>query len=135
MDGATRKTEGIHHVGLSVSALDEAASFFCDLLGFRIVRRWPDYPALAVNDGKTTLTLWRVASPDRCVPFDRRNNEGLHHLALGVESPEQLAALHRNMVARAVAVEFAPELRADGGAIHMMCNIPGGPRLELVCPI
>ncbi|WP_448204868.1 VOC family protein [Azospirillum sp. sgz302134] len=125
------KTNGIHHIGLSVSDLRGAADFFVEVLGFRLVGERPAYPALFVGDGKSLITLWQVGT-EEAVRFDRKRNEGLHHLALNVDNVEELDALHAVMVARGDKIEFAPEPRADGTARHMMLNIPGGPRLELI---
>jgi catechol 2,3-dioxygenase-like lactoylglutathione lyase family enzyme len=125
-------TSGIHHVGLSVSDLAGAADFFVDVLGFRLVGERSAYPALFVGDGRSLITLWQVENPVAPGRFDRKRNEGLHHLALAVESLEALDELHRRIAARGMAVEFAPEPRADGSAHHMMLAIPGGPRLELI---
>ena len=126
------RTSGVHHVGLSVSDLTGAANFFVEVLGFRIVGERPAYPALFIGDGRSLITLWQVADTAKAGRFDRRHNEGLHHLALAVESAEALDDIHADMVARGNAIEFAPEPRADGTARHMMVNIPGGPRLELI---
>lgn len=126
------RTSGLHHVGLSVSDLQGAADFFVEMLGFRIVGERPAYPALFVGDGKSLITLWQVQEPAKSASFDRKRHEGLHHLALAVDSIEILDELHTAMVARGTAIEFAPEPRSDGTARHMMLNIPGGPRLELI---
>ena len=126
------RTHGIQHVGLSVSDLQGAADFFCDMLGFRVVGGRPSHPAMFVSDGRSTITLWQVKDPETCSAFDRHQNEGLHHLALEVDSRAALDALHADMVAYGTDIEFAPESRNDGTAQHMMLNIPGGPRLELI---
>lgn len=126
------RTQGIHHVGLSVSDLDASTVFFLDVLGFRKVGQRPEYPAAMVSDGHTMITLWQVEDPDGCVRFDRRRNVGLHHMALLVPDVAALDALHDRLVQHDVAVEFAPETRADGMARHMMCYIPGGPRMEFI---
>lgn len=126
------RTSGVHHVGLSVSDLKGAADFFVEVLGFRVVGERPAYPALFVGDGRSLITLWQVAERENSSRFDRKRNEGLHHLALMVDSAEALDDLHAAMVARGTTIEFAPEPRSDGTARHMMLNIPGGPRLELI---
>lgn len=129
---ARPRTSGVHHVGLSVSDLRGAADFFVEILGFRIVGERPAYPALFVGDGKSLITLWQVQEPANSAPFDRKRQEGLHHLALAVDSIELLDELYAAMVAHGTTIEFAPEPRSDGTAHHMMLNIPGGPRLELI---
>ena len=126
------RTQGVHHVGLSVSDLDASTVFFLDVLGFRKIGQRPEYPAAMVSDGHTMFTLWQVEDPDGCVLFDRRKNVGLHHVALLVPDVAALDALHDHLVQHDVAVEFAPQARADAMARHMMCYIPGGPRMEFI---
>lgn len=125
-------TRGVHHVGLTVSDLEGARAFFESVLGFSVVAERLDYPAVFVSDGVTLITLWRVEDPDACTPFDRRKNVGLHHLALRVP-PERLSELSRRVSDYPGAeLEFAPESLGSTGLTHMMCRIPGGPRVELV---
>ncbi len=125
-------TLGVHHVGLSVSDLSASTGFFLDVLGFSKVGEKPNYPAAMVSDGHTMITLWQVTDPDNCQPFDRHHNVGLHHLALLVSDENVLSALHTRLIDHGVSIEFAPEPRADGKVVHMMCNIPGGPRVEFM---
>ena len=127
------KTQGVHHVGLSVPDTTAAARFFIDALGFTQVGEKPDYPAIFVSDGTTMITLWRVTDPEKATPFNRRTNIGLHHLALQVPSTINLEALHRELAQRAdVEVEFKPEQLGKSTFRHMMLGIPGNFRLELI---
>lgn len=41
---------GLHHIGLTVSKLEESAEFFTKLLGWEEVKRRDDYPAIFVKD-------------------------------------------------------------------------------------
>jgi catechol 2,3-dioxygenase-like lactoylglutathione lyase family enzyme len=126
-------TSGVHHVGLTVSKLEESASFFTGLLGWQEVRRDDDYPAIFVSDGYVILTLWK----NREVPsrdFDKNRNVGLHHLALKVNSEVDLNAIYQKLVDHEVPIEFTPELLRDGPARHMMCYEPSGIRLEFIWP-
>jgi len=66
-------TNGVHHVGLAVSKLEESADFFVSLLNWQEVRRNPDYPAVFVSDGSIMLTLWGIKK-EPAVPFDRKQN-------------------------------------------------------------
>lgn len=119
-------------MGLTVSDLDGARAFFVSVLGFSVVAERLDYPAVFVSDGVTLITLWRVEDPKACTPFDRRKNVGLHHLALRVP-PDRLRELSRRISEYPGAeLEFAPESLGSTGLTHMMCRIPGGPRVELV---
>jgi len=135
MTASTSRTEGVHHVGLTVPQLDEATAFFVEGLGFEQVGEKPEYPAVFVSDGTTMITLWQAEDPASAVPFDRRRVIGLHHLALRVADPETLANVYRDLENRAdVTIEFAPESLGGGPVEHMMCRIPGNIRLELIAP-
>jgi catechol 2,3-dioxygenase-like lactoylglutathione lyase family enzyme len=130
------KTEGVHHVGLTVPELGVARNFFVDGLGFEQVGEVPDYPAVFLSDGTTMITLWQAEDAESAVPFDRRRVIGLHHLALKVGDHAALDTLHDALTGRDdVAVEFAPELLGGGPARHMMCRIPGNIRLEVIAPV
>jgi catechol 2,3-dioxygenase-like lactoylglutathione lyase family enzyme len=123
-------TRGVHHVGLTVSKLEESAAFFTTVLGWKEVRR-NDYPAIFVSDGQVMVTLWRAVH-EPVLPFDRKRNVGLHHLALSVDSEAALLQVHQLLVQAKVQVEFAPEPIGAGPAQHMMCFDPSGIRLEFI---
>ena len=126
-------TLGIHHLGLTVSNLQETAAFFIDQLNFEKVGGKPDYPAIFVSDGSIMLTLWQAKNAEKAVPFNRQHNVGLHHFALKVADIDQLNKLHQQLSKlENVEVEFAPEQLAESPFHHMMCLIPGGIRLELI---
>ena len=105
-------------------------------MGFAVAAERPDYPAIFVSDGTTLLTLWQVADPASAIPFDRRGNVGLHHLALSVAD---LAAL-RTVFARVqnhpgTVIEFDPEPIREGATTHhFICAMPGGIRIEFATP-
>ncbi len=126
-------TEGIHHLGLTVSDIAAARTFFVDQLGFTQVGEKPDYPAVFVSDGTVMITLWQVREPLTAQPFDRHRCVGLHHVALRVPNEAALAQLYERLRARSdVSIEFAPEALGQSGAQHMMCNVPGGIRVEFI---
>ena len=128
-------TNGIHHLGLTVSDVRQAADFFVQVMGFRLVAEKPDYPAAFVSDGTIMLTLWQVQGDVRPAAFDRKNVLGLHHFALTLAAGETLEDAHQRLsVAAGVTIEFVPEQLGPGPARHMMCQIPGGLRMELVAP-
>jgi catechol 2,3-dioxygenase-like lactoylglutathione lyase family enzyme len=127
-------TVGIDHIGLTVSDLERTRSFFCDCLGWHVFGQNPAYPAVFVTDGHDRVTLWQAETPDTCVPFDRRRNVGLHHLALHVADIDGLDALYARVAAwPGVVVEFAPELLGNGPKTHFMIREPSGVRLEFDC--
>ena len=128
-------TQGVHHVGLTVPNLEETKTFFVETLGFTQVGEMPNYPAAFVSDGHIRITLWQAEDPANATPFERKNVIGLHHLALIVADQEALDAMHdRLQNAEGTSIEFAPEPLGDGPTRHMMCNIPGGIRIEFIAP-
>ena len=126
-------TQGAHHVGLTVPSIDTTRDFFVNVLEFKQVGEVPDYPAYFVSDGTLMLTLWQASDPTKATSFDRKNNVGLHHFALRVESLDSLNAIYETLVKTAgVTIEFSPEPLGKGPVHHMMCYIPGGIRMELI---
>lgn len=126
-------TAGPHHIGLTVSKLEQSAAFFTELLGWQEVRRKDDYPAIFVSDGHIMLTLWAIKE-EPGVDFDRKANVGLHHLALKIASDDALNLIHGKLIENGIAIEFAPEQLSAGPARHMMCYGPSGIRIEFIWP-
>ena len=124
-------TCGVDHVGLSVRDLASTQKFFCDCLGWRIVGERANYPAVFVSDGHDVVTLWQVDSPSKAIPFDRRANVGLHHLALVVIDQSGLDTLYKRVSSwPGVVVEFGPEPSGAGPKIHFIVREPSGVRIE-----
>jgi catechol 2,3-dioxygenase-like lactoylglutathione lyase family enzyme len=128
-------TNGAHHIGLTVPDLARTRSFFIDTLGYDQVGEVPDYPAVFVSDGTIWITIWQARDPANATPFDRKNNIGLHHLALLVDNHAALDSLHERLQQTAdVEIEFAPESLGGGEVRHMMTYVPGGIRVEFLSP-
>lgn len=125
----TPATKGIHHLGLTVSKLEESANFFISLLGWKEVRRNPEYPAIYVSDGSIMLSLW-ATKEEPSNPFSKDKNVGLHHVAFQVENEADLNGFYAKLQNSGVPIEFAPELLGKGPAKHMMCYEPSGIRVE-----
>lgn len=124
-------TSGMNHVGLTISDLDKSFAFFTETLNWEDAGGYPDYPSKFVTDGEMFLTLWQVTDPANAIAFDRKNNVGLHHLALTVKSREALDVLYeRFLKTEGVVIEFSPEPNGGGPTIHMMIREPSGNRLE-----
>lgn len=119
------------HIGLTVRDLDNSVKFFTGL-GFEVFGEKPAYPAVFVRQGQTRLTLWQAKASERVVAFDRHNNIGLHHLALGVPDVAALEELHEKLLQYpGCEVEFGPELSGAGPDRHMMVAVAGsGIRIE-----
>lgn len=130
-------TKGCHHLGLTVSKLEESATFFTGILGWKEVKRDSEYPAIFVSDGTIMVTLWKNkmgASNVEPTAFDKNQNIGLHHVAFMVESENELNQIYQKLETNNVKIEFPPELLRDGPAKHMMCYEPSGIRVEFITP-
>jgi catechol 2,3-dioxygenase-like lactoylglutathione lyase family enzyme len=126
-------TKGAHHIGLTVSNLEESASFFISLLGWKEVRRNDEYPAIFVSDGNILVTLWKNRE-EPIVPFNKNRNIGLHHVAFMVASENDLETTYERLKQNGIEIEFAPEFLRQGPAKHMMCYEPSGIRVEFIWP-
>ena len=126
-------TRGINHLGLAVADLDSTTRFFVDGLGWNESGRDDSYPRTAVSDGSVRLTLWQVDQSLQVNSFHRRQNIGLHHLALEIDSEKQLDEVAAKVSSfPGVEIEFLPELVGNGPRKHMMCYEPGGIRIEFI---
>ena len=128
----TPLTKGCHHIGLTVSKLEESANFFTKILGWKEVRRDKAYPAIFVTDGIIMVTLWETQTLPN--PFNKNQNVGLHHVAFTVDSEQQLNLIYNKLHDNKVRIEFEPELLRDGPAKHMICYEPSGVRVEFIWP-
>ena len=126
----TCKTLGIDHLGLTVRDLNQTVSFFTDCLGWKEVGGKPDYPSKFISDGTSVLTLWQVHNED-APTFDRRENVGLHHLALKIATEDDLNEVF-NTVKNwpGIEIECSPEFSGNGPKVHFFVAEPGGLRLE-----
>lgn len=124
-------TSGINHLGLAVADLQASIDFFVTQLGWEKSGFDPSYPRAAVSDGKLKVTLWQVDHNKPVQSFDRRQNVGLHHLALHIDSEEQLNHLADQLAAvENVQIEFMPEFMGTGPRKHFICYEPSGIRIE-----
>jgi len=124
-------TQGLSHLGLTVTKLEATTKFFTESLGWRLAGEKLAYPAKFVTDGKMFVTLWQVSDVNTAKAFDRKNSVGLHHLALAVSSKESLEELYKRFQSvDNVVIEFAPEINGQGPTIHMMIREPSGNRFE-----
>lgn len=129
-------TQGVHHIGLTVADLAPPLEFFTHALGFQQVGEDAEYPAVFLSDGSFVLTLWQTISEEQAIPFDRKKNVGLHHLALQVADRSALKTVFEKLKGwPGVTMEFEPVPPGSGSkARHFMCIIPGGIRVEFFAP-
>ena len=126
-------TLGVHHLGLTVSKLEESASFFTSILGWKEIKRNEEYPAIFVSDGNIIVTLW-MNKEEPSAPFDKGKNIGLHHVAFMLNSENDLNIIYKKLKKKEINIEFSPELLIQGPAKHLMCFEPSGIRVEFIWP-
>ena len=128
-------TQGIHHLALTVKDLPTTLNLFVNTLGYKKVGEVPEYPAAFVSDSQIMIALFQAENPQGVVKFDRKNNIGLHHFSLKLQSLEELDQMNNKLsAAEGVTVEFPPENLHGGPTKHMMCTEPGGIRIEFIVP-
>lgn len=123
---------GLDHLALTVKNLEISTDFFVKQLSFKVIGEDEKYPAKFLNNGSLAITLWQSDKP-HTVEFNRKNNVGLHHLALSVSSFEALDVLYQRIkTVDGIVVEFKPELFYGGPSKHMMIREPSGNRIEFI---
>jgi catechol 2,3-dioxygenase-like lactoylglutathione lyase family enzyme len=117
---------GYSHVAISVTDLDEARDFYCDLLGFEVLPR-PDFgfPGLWLRVGTLQLHLGVVDEAPSTGP-------GFPHFALYVPADEFDATIE-SMRAAGVKMLGEPSSRVDFGTPVRAAFItdPSGNAIEL----
>ncbi|MEV0527806.1 VOC family protein [Streptomyces sp. NPDC050439] len=119
------------HIGLNVTDIERSLAFYRDVIGYGVLGEGKEEGrrfAFLGQDGTLALTLWQQAD----APY-AAGNAGLHHLAIEVETVEQVRAYESAL--RAYGVEFAYEgvvphgEGATSGGIFF--HDPDGTRLEI----
>lgn len=126
----TPLTQGLHHLGFTVSDLDAARDFFTEALQFDLLGEDSKYPAVFLSDDVIVITLW--AADSNASAFDMRHQVGLHHAAFHVESLAALQSLYARLKDWP-GVELECEVSPPGpesDARHFLLRMPGGPRIE-----
>ncbi|MED4586779.1 VOC family protein [Brevibacillus choshinensis] len=120
-------TNGVHHVGLSVTNLEASKEFFTEVLEFQLLQHEAGHHAY-VTDGVTMITLWQTAELEASVKV-----AGMHHLALSVKSLEVLRQIEERMKQRKINLQFGGigVKGQEGGFIALFCYEPSGIRIEL----
>ncbi|MEU5953853.1 VOC family protein [Streptomyces sp. NPDC047525] len=119
------------HIGLNVTDIERSLAFYRDVIGYGVISEGKEEGrrfAFLGEDGSPALTLWQQADAAYAA-----SNAGLHHLALEVDTIEEVRAYESAL--RAYGVEFAyegvvphGEGAASGGIFF---HDPDGTRLEI----
>ncbi len=136
----------IRHTGLVVADLEGALGFWCDLLGFRVVKRMdesgPHIDAmmglkdvlvttvkLATPDGNLIELLHFHSHPNQPAWAGTPHSTGFTHIALTVDD---LDAVCQKLAEAGVTFNAPPQLSPDGYAKVTYGRGPEGVLLELV---
>ena len=136
----------IRHTGLVVSNLDAALHFWCDLLGFTVVRQMdesgPHIDAmmgltnvqlttskLTAPEGGMIELLYFHSHPDRLIWSGTPYSTGLTHVAMTVKNIDNAC---RTLEQEGVTFFAAPQFSPDGKVKVTYCKGPEGVLLELV---
>ena len=121
----------VGHLVLKVPNLEHAEKFYTQILGFEIVNRLDQPPAVFLTLGAQhhDLALFQVAGESGGSPEGR---PGMHHFALQLEDDAAIRSAHAFLKQMGVAI-----LRAvDHGTTHSIYfHDPAGNRVELYCDI
>ena len=136
----------IRHTGLVVADLQRALHFWCDVLGFKVVRQMeesgPHIDAmmglhdvrvttakLAAPDGNLIELLQFHSHPDRPQWDGTPHSTGFTHIALTVDDLDQLVS---KLTQEGVSFPAPPQRSPDGKVKVIYAQGPEGVLLELV---
>ena len=136
----------IRHVGLVVADLGRSLAFWCDILGFRVVREMdesgPHIDAmmglkdvrvttvkLAAPDGNLIEILHFHSHPDKPLWMGKPYSTGFTHIALTVENIEELLP---RLIAVGAQAPSIPQFSPDGKVKMLYINGLEGILIELV---
>ena len=123
---------GIAHIQLTVRDVARSRAFYRMLLHetFGMTIQYDDPHSFYCIGGRTGVLISSAAEAHREQPFDQ-GRIGLHHFCFRLRSREDVAALHRALVAFGAKIVRAPE---DGpwapGYYSILFEDPDGIRIE-----
>ena len=115
---------GIRHVALFVKDLEACASFYCDVLGYRV--EWhPDPDNIYLCSGSDNLALHRAG--------EGATAEGgrLDHIGILLRDAAQVDSWHHHCVQHHVHIVAAPKTHRDG-ARSFYCKDPDGTVVQFI---
>lgn len=111
----------IDHIGIAVKSIDEAASFYTDVLGLKITGREtvPGLNIAFIQAGGAKVELLEPAGPDSAVAkFIETRGEGIQHIAFEVKDIE--AALAKAKAAGYRLIDEKPRPGAGGHRVAFL---------------
>ena len=125
------KLDGIHHIGVNVSDLNRAESFYVNVLGFIVVDRYQeDIRHSMLDTGTTKIHLFESTNLEFDDAIIRLSEDGYAHLAFGTtrkQFPQIMEELKKHNVPFR-----GPLILGKGESVHF--KDPDGNHLEIRCP-
>jgi catechol 2,3-dioxygenase-like lactoylglutathione lyase family enzyme len=125
------KLDGIHHIGVNVSDLNRAESFYVNVLGFIVVDRYQEEIRHSMLDtGTTKIHLFESTNLEFHDAIIRLSEDGYAHMAFGTnrkQFPQVMEELKKNNVPFR-----GPIILGKGKSVHF--KDPDGNHLEIRCP-
>jgi catechol 2,3-dioxygenase-like lactoylglutathione lyase family enzyme len=132
--------KNIRHTGIVVADLDAALHFWCDLLGFRVMRRMDEsggYIDAMMGLENVRVTTVKLAAPDRnmveLLNFHSHTGEktwkgspcstGLTHIALTVDNLDES---YRRLSAAGIAFKAPPQMLCEGDILRWARRVAAG---------
>ena len=125
------KLDGVHHIGVNVSDLIRAESFYVNVLGFIVVDRYQeDIRHSMLDTGTTIIHLFESTNLEFDDAIIRLSEDGYAHLAFGTnrkQFPQIMEELKKHNVPFR-----GPLILGKGESVHF--KDPDGNHLEIRCP-
>ena len=125
------KLDGVHHIGVNVSDLNRAESFYVNVLGFIVVDRYQeDIRHSMLDTGTTKIHLFESTNLEFDDAIIRLSEDGYAHLAFGTNR-EQFPQIMEELKKHNVPFR-GPLILGKGESVHF--KDPDGNHLEIRCP-
>ena len=125
------KLDGVHHIGVNVSELNRAESFYVNVLGFIVVDRYQeDIRHSMLDTGTTKIHLFESTNLEFDDAIIRLSEDGYAHLAFGTtrkQFPQIMEELKKHNVSFR-----GPLILGKGESVHF--KDPDGNHLEMRYP-
>ena len=125
------KLDGVHHIGVNVTNLDRAQSFYTNVLGFKVIERYQEKIRHAMLEtGATKIHLFESTNMEFGKAINRLSEDGYAHVAFGTSRklfPQVMEELKKHNVSFR-----GPLILGKGESVHF--KDPDGNHLEIRCP-
>jgi len=125
------KLDGVHHIGVNVTNLDRAESFYTNVLGFKVIERYQEKIRHAMLEtGATKIHLFESTNMEFGKAINRLSEDGYAHVAFGTSRklfPQVMEELKKHNVSFR-----GPLILGKGESVHF--KDPDGNHLEIRCP-